>query len=226
MSICSLYHIFYVGISDIACNEFTKRSTSTAWRKKEPLLYTAFLGYHNFIRSDHLACRVEELAMPGPKPPAVPLSEEERQALHTMIRAHKTPQHLSFRAHVILLLAEGLTAPDVARRLGTTRATVRRWRRHWLTRHGCAVPERLQDAARPGAPATFSAEQWCQLIALACQPPEASGRPISHWTPRELADEARKRAIVPSISARHVGRFLKSGRSQAAPESVLAQCGA
>jgi hypothetical protein len=31
MSICSLYHIFYVGISDIACNEFTKRSTrSTA----------------------------------------------------------------------------------------------------------------------------------------------------------------------------------------------------
>jgi transposase len=164
--------------------------------------------------------------MPGPKPPAVPLSEEERQALHTMIRAHKTPQHLSFRAHVILLLAEGLTAPEVARRLGTTRATVRRWRRHWLTRPGCTVPERLQDAARPGAPATFSAEQWCQIIALACQPPEAVGRPISHWTPRELADEARKRAIVPSISERHVGRFLQSGRSQAAPESVLAQCGA
>src|SRR5207249_7415793 len=45
--------------------------------------------------------------MPGPKPPAVPLSEEERQTLHTMIRAHKTPQHLSFRAQVILLLAEG-----------------------------------------------------------------------------------------------------------------------
>jgi transposase-like protein len=83
-----------------------------------------------------------------------------------MIRAHKTPQHLRFRTHVILLLAEGRTAPDVARRLGTTRATVRRWRRHWLTRHGCAVPERLQDAARPGAPATFSAEPWCQSIAL------------------------------------------------------------
>ena len=163
--------------------------------------------------------------MPGPTPPAVPLAEEERQALHTMIRAHKTPQHLSFRAHVILLLAEGLTAPAVARRLGTTRATVRRWRRHWLTRHGCAVPERLHATARPGAPATFSAEQWCQIIALACQPPEASGRPISHWTPRELADEARKREIVPSISARHGGRFLKSGRSQAAPLSVLAQCG-
>ena len=163
--------------------------------------------------------------MPGPKPPVVPLSEAERQALHTMIRAHKTPQHLSFRAHVILLLAEGLTAPDVARRLGTTRTTVRRWRRHWLKRLDCAVPERLQDAPRPGAPATFSAEQWCQIIALACEPPAASGRPISHWTPRELADEARKRSIVGTISKRHVGCFLQSGRSQAAHESLWAQCG-
>jgi putative transposase len=160
--------------------------------------------------------------MPGPQPPAVPLSEEERHTLHTMIRAHKTPQHLSFRAHVILLLAEGLSAPAVARRLGTTRTTVRRWRRHWLKRHDCAVPERLHDAARPGAPATFQAEQWCQIIALACEPPEAAGRPISHWTPRELADEVRKRGIVQTISERHGGRFLKLGRSQAAPESVLA----
>jgi transposase len=162
--------------------------------------------------------------MPGPKPPAVPLSEEERQALHTLIRAHKTPQHLSFRAQIILLLADGLHAPAVARHLGTTRTTVRRWRQHWLKRHGCTVPERLQDAARPGAPATFSAEQWCQLIALACEPPEGSGRPISHWTPRELADEARNRGIVTTISERHVGRFLKSGRDPAASQAVLAEC--
>lgn len=162
--------------------------------------------------------------MPGPKPPAVPLSEEEQQALHTLIRAHKTPQHLSFRAQIILLLAESLTAPEVARRLGTTRATVRRWRRHWLTRPGGTLPERLHDTARPGAPATFSAEQWCQIIAVACEPPEASGRPISHWTPRELADEVCQRAIVPTISARHVGRFLKSGRAQAAQKSRMAQC--
>ena len=164
--------------------------------------------------------------MSGPKPPAVPLSEEEHHALRTMTRAHKTPQHLSFRAHVILLLAEGLPAPDVARRLGTTRTTVRRWRRHWLKRQGCAVPERLQDAARPGTPATFSAEQWCQIIALACEPPEASERPISHWTPRELAAEAIQRGIVETISERHVGRFLKSGRPQATQKSLLAERGA
>lgn len=161
--------------------------------------------------------------MPGPKPPAVPLSEAERQALLNLIRAHKTPQHYSFRAHIILLLADGHNAPEVARRLDTSRRTVRLWRRHWLARPNGSVAERLHDAPRPGAPATFSAEQWCQIIAVACEPPEASQRPISHWTPRELADEARKRGIVARISERHVGRFLKSRRSQTASQSLLAQ---
>ena len=161
--------------------------------------------------------------MLGPKAPSVSLSADERQELLTLIRAHTTPQHLSFRAQIILQLAEGYNAREVARHLGTSRVTVRRWRRHWLTRHACSVSERLQDAPRPGAPATFDVEQWCQSMALACEPPADSDRPISHWTPRELAAEAIKRGIVEAISERHVGRFLKSGRSQTASESLLAQ---
>jgi transposase len=70
------------------------------------------------------------------------------------------------------------------------------------------VWERLQDAERPGAPLTFSPEQQTTLFALACEDPARSGRPISHWTPRELADELIKRQIVESISPRHVGRLL------------------
>jgi putative transposase len=85
------------------------------------------------------------------------------------------------------------------------------------------VIERLQDAPRPGKPAIFSAEQWCQIMALACEPPEVSGRPISHWTPRELAAEAVNQGIVETISERHVGRFLKSGRAQTASKPLLAQ---
>jgi putative transposase len=161
--------------------------------------------------------------MSGPKAPSVPLSADERQELLTLIRAHKTPQHCSFRAQIILQLAEGHNAREVARHLGTSRVTVRRWRHHWLARHACAVSERLQDAPRPGAPTTFDVEQWCQIMALACEPPADSERPISHWTPRELAAEAIKRRIVATISERHVGRFLKSGRSQTASESLLAQ---
>lgn len=161
--------------------------------------------------------------MPGPKPPEVPVSEPERQQLQALVRAHTTAQQIALRARIILLLADGFTAPAVARQLKTTRRTVRLWRRRWLERCAGLVWERLQDDPRPGAPATFSAEQWCQMMALACEPPDAScGRPISHWTARELADEAVKRGIVDTISTRHVGRFLKGGRAQAPPESLLA----
>ena len=41
-------------------------------------------------------------------------------------------------------------------------------------------------------------------MAVACEPPGDSGRPLSQWTPRELAEEAVQRGIVPSISARTV----------------------
>src|SRR5215470_13365748 len=156
--------------------------------------------------SDHAARRVEEPPMPGPKPPVVPLSEEERQALHTRIRAHKTPQHLSFRAQIILLLADGLSAPAVARRLGTTRTTVRRWRRHWCKRPGETVPVRLQDAPRPGTPATFSAEQWCQIIALACEPPEASG-----GVPSAIGRRANSRMRPASAALLKLSRSAMSG---------------
>jgi putative transposase len=161
--------------------------------------------------------------MPGPKAPTVCLAEDERQELLALIRAHTTPQHFSFRAQIILHLADGHNAHEVARLLGTSRLTVRRWRRHWLARQNCAVPERLHDAPRPGTPATFSVEQWCQIMALACESPADSERPISHWTPREVAAEAIKRGIVETISERHVGRFLKSRRPQTPSESLLAQ---
>ncbi len=69
--------------------------------------------------------------------------------------------------------------------------------------------ERLQDAERPGAPATFSLEQILQLFAIACKNPQTYGRPISHWTPRELALEMVKQGIVKTISPRHIGRLLE-----------------
>ena len=161
--------------------------------------------------------------MSGLKRPKITLSPDERQTLERLVRTHKTPQHLSARAQIILRLDQGQRVVDIARQLTTTRRTVQLWRDHWLNRSDVALPERLQDAPRPGAPVTFSPEQWCQIIALACESPEASKRPLSHWTPRELADEALKRGIVETISERHVGRFLKSGRSQTASQPILAQ---
>lgn len=86
----------------------------------------------------------------------------------------------------------------------------RLWRNRWLelSSKNTSVVERLADAPRPGAAMTFKLEQILQLFAIACQNPQDYGRPISHWTARELADEMVKQGIVTSISPRHVGRLL------------------
>jgi transposase len=52
------------------------------------------------------------------------------------------------------------------------------------------------------------------ILAVACEPPEKSGRPITHWTAHELADEVIKRGIVPSISVTQVGRYLREAALQ------------
>ncbi len=75
------------------------------------------------------------------------------------------------------------------------------------------VAERLADAPRSGTPARITAEQVCRIVALACEAPAASGRPISQWTGREVADEIVARDILPAISPRHAGRLLKRGSS-------------
>jgi putative transposase len=71
----------------------------------------------------------------------------------------------------------------------------------------------LSDQQRSGGPAKFSLEQIVQIVAVACEQPASSGRPLSHWTPRELALEVVKRGIVQEISRRSVGRFLKRGNA-------------
>jgi putative transposase len=124
------------------------------------------------------------------------LSEVEREELDRLVRAHSTPQQLALRARIILLAADGIGNRDSARRLGITVQTVRCWRRRWSGEPDLALAERLADAPRPGTPPTFTPEQICAILALACEPPEASGIPITHWSQSALAREAVKRGLV------------------------------
>jgi transposase len=77
-----------------------------------------------------------------------------------------------------------------------------------------AIEEVLSDAPRSGSPGKFTAEQVTRILAVACEPPSLSGRPIEFWTHRELADEVVKRKIVESISIRQVGRLLEDAELQ------------
>lgn len=148
--------------------------------------------------------------MPQLAPPPLHLSDVEQQQLQQLVNRHSTPQQTALRARIILLADEGYNHREIARALNISRESARLWRDRWLELSLKDVPvtERLADAPRPGGPMTFSLEQILQLFALACEKPEAYGRPISHWTARELADELVKQGIVSSISPRHVRRLL------------------
>jgi len=159
--------------------------------------------------------------MSGPKAPEVVLTMDERLNLEGLVRAHSTGQQVALRAGIVLLAADGLSTEAVARRQDCDADTVRQWRARWRTRTG-SVAERIADAPKSGRPARITPEQICQIMALACEVPADSERPISQWSARELADEIRHRGIVDRISPRHAGRLLKSGRPPAPPDPLLA----
>jgi putative transposase len=143
--------------------------------------------------------------MPAQKAPAIQLSPEQETALNDLVRAHSTPQKLAERARVILLAAAGKGMEETAAALGVWRKTVRQWRRRWEAAEAAVgVTERLS-----GAPASFTPEQICQIMALACEDPERLDVPIAQWSQSELARQAVSRGIVQSISHGSVGRFLK-----------------
>lgn len=147
-------------------------------------------------------------------------------SMHTItVREHR-------RARIVLLLhgfPGGLR--EAARRLGADVKTVRLWYRRAqafnesflerleqaLDEPGHAGPqirtlrlarELLQDAPRSGRPPRYSPRDYVDIMAVALTEPAECGRPITHWTARELADEVHRRGIC-GISPRQVGRFLK-----------------
>ncbi len=154
--------------------------------------------------------------MRGPKPPTLELSEAERDDLEQLVRRHSTPQQVALRARIVLAAADGANNCQIARDLDISLDMVRRWRERWLalqaaSRDDLPLVERLTDAPRPGKPPRITAEQVAKIVALACEPPADSTRPISQWTSRELAAEITKRGIVDQISGRHAARLLKRG---------------
>ena len=159
--------------------------------------------------------------MPGQKARAIKLSAETEQAIKKLVKRHTTRQQIAKRAHIVELAAAGKSDKAIAQEVGVNRHTVRQWREPWLRLEALpfdelSVEERLEDLPRSGAPARITADQRCQLEALACEAPEKHGRPISQWSGREIADEVIKQQIVATISPRHAARLLKRSRHSAA----------
>jgi len=163
--------------------------------------------------------------MPSPHALTINVSQREQQLLQQITRCKTNSYRLVQRAQLVLFAATGMKNIMIGEQLQLSRTSVRQWRQRWLESveqlqtaqaEGISDFELMQklvavlsDEPRPGGPAKFSLEEIVQIVAVACEQPASSGRPISHWTPRELAQEVVKRGIVQEISPRSVGRFLK-----------------
>jgi transposase len=163
--------------------------------------------------------------MPGPPPAArIILSARQRKHLKRLRRQRTLPQCLVWRVNIVLRAAKGQSNSRIAQHLHMDRQTVQLWRARWVAaaarlqaaeEAGCTRREWqallqavLADAPRCGAPGKFSPYQLARIIVVACKSPGAYGRPVTHWTPYELADEVVQQGIVPAISIRTVGRLL------------------
>jgi transposase len=163
--------------------------------------------------------------MPGKRAVHITVSERQQEILEQIVRRHNSPQQEVKRVQIVVLAAKGAVNADIAKTVRVSRQAVRKWRQRWLrmeprlaaAEQDCddnkalmqLIRESLSDNPRRGRPAEITPEQICQIVAIACEKPEDCGRPISHWTHRELADEVMKRQIIGEISHRSVGRFLK-----------------
>jgi len=177
--------------------------------------------------------------MPSRRARSIRLTPRLLPLFDQLERRQHSSQQLLRRLKIVRMAAEGYTNQEITRQLHLHRETARTWRQRWDEAAACLeaavvdgatdsqllrlIEAILADAPRPGGPPTFTPEQVVEIIALACEDPQATQQPFSHWTPSELARAAIQRGIVERISPRSVGRFLKGGRPQAPSEPLLAQ---
>lgn len=157
------------------------------------------------------------------------ITEKQQAILKRIVNASTSSVRHQQRASIVLLAFEGLLNEEIAERVNLSPQQVGLWRRRWqlsfeaLVAIECRethaelsrmIEQVLTDAPRLGSPGKFTAEQITLILAVACESPELSDRPVTHWTHRELADEVVKRGMVESISTSHVGELLRAAELQ------------
>ena len=128
------------------------------------------------------------------------LSEAQEQELQRWVRRAKTAQALVLRARIVLQTAAGKSDMEVAGQLGTTRATVGKWRRRFL-RDGC---DGLLDEPRPGAPRTIGDDDVERVVVQTLETIPAGA---THWSTRSMAKACGLSAATVSRIWRAFGQY-------------------
>src|SRR5215207_6998257 len=132
--------------------------------------------------------------MPTTKPLSLrELTSEECQALEQLASSRTAQARLVERAQILLAIAEGRGATEVARDLGVSRPTVYTWI-HRFNDRGLAG---LGDRPRSGRPHTYSADQRAEVVAAALTDPKELGLPFGCWTLDRLRDYLNEQKGIP-----------------------------
>lgn len=172
--------------------------------------------------------------MANKRSPALPMTEELKIELERLSQQRSLPAGTLGRIQIVLHGAAGKSDYGISREMGISEGKVKRWRKTWIQQYGeleelsenksklvnskftSRILAVFKDKPRSGAPAKFKPEQEKQIVALACINPVVVGYFLPHWTHEQLAQAARERGIVESISPSQVGRILKKGGPSAA----------
>ena len=143
---------------------------------------------------------------PTPFAPPVILAHNARADLHTLLRAHSTPQSLALRARLVLRSADGdrPSTLHISRELGCANHTVGKWRRRDRDQGFSG----LQDAVRPGRPKIIAPPTRVHVISVASTLPQEQDRPVTRWSLAELVTAVLETLHTAPISRASIWRLL------------------
>ena len=131
------------------------------------------------------------------------LTAEEHDIIRQLAQSRTAAARTVERAKIIWLASQGRRVPAIARELRLGDETVRLW----LKRFNADGLAGLRDRPRSGRPATYTAEQAGEVVALSLTDPRSLDLPFASWTLDRLRAYLHEVKGIPMSRAR-IGKLL------------------